>query len=60
MSAFNKDAADAENRFSAGMGWFFNRQQKFEFGLQYRTQDIFSRDGISHLFLVSTSFFMNR
>jgi hypothetical protein len=60
MSAFNKDAADAENRFSAGMGWFFNRQQKFELGLQYRTQDIFSGDGISHLFLVSTSFFMNR
>ncbi|MDR9364662.1 MAG: DUF2490 domain-containing protein [Balneolaceae bacterium] len=60
MSAFNADEADAENRFSAGMGWFFNRQQKFELGVQYRTQDIFSGDGISHLFLVSTSFYMNR
>lgn len=60
MSAFNKDAADAENRFSAGLGWFFNRQQKFELGLQYRTLDIFSDDGISHLFLLSTSIYMNR
>lgn len=60
MTAFNRNSGDAENRFEIGLGWFFNRQQKFEVGLQYRTQDIFSGDGISHLFLVGTSFYMNR
>lgn len=60
MSAFNAETADAENRLSVGLGWFFNRTQKFELGFQYRTQDIASGDGISHMFLVSTSFFMNR
>jgi len=60
MSAFNNDEADAENRFSAGLGWYYSRQRKFELGLQYRTQDIFSGDGITHLILLNTSFFMNR
>lgn len=60
MTAFNKDEADAENRVSVGMGWYFNSKQKFELGLQYRTQDIFSDSGISHLFLLSTSYYLNR
>lgn len=60
MTAFNKDEGDAENRASVGLGWYFNSKQKFELGLQYRTQDIFSDGGISHLFLVSTSYYLNR
>ena len=60
MTAFNKDEADAENRASVGMGWYFNSKQKFELGLQYRTQDIFSDGGINHLFLISTSYYLNR
>jgi hypothetical protein len=60
MTAFNKDEADAENRFSIGLGWYFNSKQKFETGFQYRTQDIFSDGGIEHLFLLSTSYYMNR
>lgn len=60
MTAFNKDEADAENRASVGLGWYFNSKQKFELGLQYRTQDIFSDGGIEHLFLVSTSYYINR
>jgi len=60
MTAFNQDAADAENRFSIGLGWYFNSKQKFEAGFQYRTQDIFSDGGIEHLFLLSTSYYINR
>ncbi|MEX0844038.1 MAG: DUF2490 domain-containing protein [Balneolaceae bacterium] len=60
MTAFNKDAADAENRASVGLGWFVNQKQKFELGIQYRTQDIFSEGGISHLMLISTGFYLNR
>ncbi len=60
MTAFNKDAADAENRADIGLGWYFNNKRKFELGLQYRTQDIFSDSGISHLFLLRTSYYMNR
>ncbi|MGN8226634.1 DUF2490 domain-containing protein [Gracilimonas sp. BCB1] len=60
MTAFNNDEADAENRASVGLGWYFNSKQKFELGLQYRTQDIFSDGGISHLFLVRTSYYLNR
>lgn len=60
MSAFNKDAADAENRADIGLGWYFNNKKKFELGLQYRTQDIFSDSGISHLFLLRTSYYLNR
>ncbi|WP_421774824.1 DUF2490 domain-containing protein [Gracilimonas sp.] len=56
MTAFNKDEADAENRATVGLGWYFNSKQKFELGLQYRTQDIFSDGGISHLFLLNTSY----
>ncbi|MFD2532413.1 DUF2490 domain-containing protein [Gracilimonas halophila] len=60
MSAFNKDEADAENRADIGLGWYFNDKQKFELGLQYRTQDIFSDGGINHLFLIRTSYYINR
>lgn len=60
MSAFNASSADAENRISAGLGWFFNKSYKFEFNLQYRTQDIFSGEEITHLFLAGTSFYFNR
>lgn len=60
MTAFNKDAADAENRADIGLGWYFNDKRKFELGLQYRTQDIFSDSGISHLFLLRTSYYMNQ
>jgi hypothetical protein len=60
MTAFNKDDADAENRAFLGFGWYFNSKQKFELGLQYRTQDIFSDVGISHLFLISTSYYLKR
>jgi len=60
MTAFNASAADAENRFSAGLGWFFNNRYKFEFNLQYRTQDIFSGQEITHLFLAGTSFYFNQ
>lgn len=60
MTAFNKDAADAENRAHLGLGWYFNNKQKFEIGLQYRTQDIFSGNGISHLFLLHTAYYINR
>ena len=60
MTAFNKNEADAENRASVGLGWYFNSKQKFELGLQYRTMDIFSDGGIEHLFLISTSYYLNR
>lgn len=60
MTAFNSSEADAENRASLGMGWFLNGRQKFEVNLQYRTQDIFSGNGISHLFWVGTSFYISR
>jgi hypothetical protein len=60
MTAFNADEADAENRVSIGLGWFVSNRYKFELNLQYRTQDIFSGDGISHLFLAGTSFYFNR
>lgn len=55
MTAFNKDAADAENRLALGMGWLFGRRQ-FETGFQYRTQDIFSNNGISHMLLFYTNY----
>lgn len=60
MTAFNGSEADAENRASMGMGWLLSDSQKFEVNLQYRTQDIFSGDGVSHLFLVGTSFYISR
>lgn len=60
MTAFNRNEADAENRASLGVGWYFNSKQKFELGFQYRTLDIFSDGGINHLFLLSTSFYLNR
>jgi hypothetical protein len=60
MTAFNAEEADAENRLTAGLGWYFNNQYKFEVNLQYRTQDIFSGDGIAHMVLVGTSFYVNR
>ncbi len=60
MTAFNGSEADAENRASLGIGWLFGGGQKFEINAQYRTQDIFSGDGISHLFLVGTAFYISR
>jgi hypothetical protein len=60
MTAFNKNEADAENRASIGLGWYFDSKQKFELGLQYRIQDIFSDGGIEHLFLLRTSIYLNR
>lgn len=60
MTAFNIDEADAENRLTGGIGWYFNNNYKFELNLQYRTQDIFSSDGITHMVLVGTSFYINR
>lgn len=59
MTAFNGSEADAENRTSFGMGWFLTGSQKFEVNLQYRYQDIFSGDGVSHLLLVGTSFYIS-
>jgi hypothetical protein len=60
MTAFNAAQADAENRVSFGLGWFLNNSQKFELNVQYRTQDVFSGDGISHLFLLGTAFYISR
>lgn len=60
MTAFNKDEADAENRASLGLGWYFNSKQKFELGMQYRTLDIFNDGGISHLLLISSTYYLNR
>jgi len=60
MTAFNAEEADAENRLTAGLGWYFNNQYKFEVNLQYRTQDIFSGDEIGHMVLVGTSFYINQ
>lgn len=60
MSAFNKEKATAENRFSLGMGWKLNRKQKFELGFQYRTLDIANGSGINHLFLLSTNYYLKR
>lgn len=54
MTAFNRDFADAENRFAFGFGWLLNKKQ-FEAGIQYRTQDIFHDNGISHMLLLFTS-----
>lgn len=60
MTAFNAATGDAENRFSAGLGWFANNNYKFELNFQYRTQDIFSGEGVTHLFLAGTAFYFNR
>lgn len=60
MSVFNKDDANAENRLSTGMGWFFNRYRKFELTLEYRTRDILNNDGVVHLFMMKTSLFTIR
>lgn len=60
MTAFNRSAADAENRASLGMGWLLKGRQKLELNMQYRTQDIFSGDGLSHLFLVGTAFYLSK
>jgi len=60
MTAFNASEADAENRASLGMGWLLRGSQKFEMNLQYRTQDIFSGDGLSHLLLFGTTYYISR
>lgn len=59
MTAFNRDAADAENRVALGLGWIFNDKKVFETGIQYRTQGIFSENGISHMLLLFTTFSFN-
>lgn len=60
IAAFNAEEADGENRITAGLGWYFNNEYKFEVNLQYRMQDIFSDDGLSHMFVLGTVFYMNR
>ncbi|HKL14582.1 MAG TPA: DUF2490 domain-containing protein [Balneolaceae bacterium] len=60
MTAFNAAEADAENRASVGLGWSLPGSQKFEINLQYRTQDVFSGSGISHLLLFGTAFYISR
>lgn len=60
MSAFNGSEADAENRASLGMGWLLKGNKKIELNLQYRTQDIFSGSGVSHLILFGTAFYISR
>lgn len=60
MTAFNASDADAENRASAGIGWLLKGSKKFELNLQYRAQDLFSGDGVSHLVLFSTAFYISR
>ena len=60
MTAFNANEADAENRLTSGLGWYLNNRYKFELNLQYRTQDIFSGDEITHMILVGTSFYINQ
>jgi len=60
MTAFNATESDAENRVSAGLGWFIRGSYKFEFNMQYRTQDIFSGEGVSHLLLFGTAFYISR
>ena len=60
MTAFNADEADSENRALAGLGWYLNSRRKIELTLQYRTQDIFSDEGIEHLLRVGSVFYLNR
>lgn len=60
MSVFNKRDTNAENRFSTGMGWFYNRYRKFELTLEYRTRDILHNDGVAHLFMMKTALFTIR
>lgn len=60
MTAFNASEADAENRASVGLGWLFANSRKFELNLQYRTQDIFSGNGIGHLLLFGTAFYISK
>jgi hypothetical protein len=60
MTAFNASDADAENRVSVGLGWSLIGSRKLELNLQYRTQDIFSGDGVSHLMLLGTAFYISR
>jgi len=60
MTAFNESEADAENRISVGLGWFVSKKYKFETNVQYRTEDIFSGQGLGHLFLVGASFYFNQ
>lgn len=60
IAAFNKDNASGENRFKVALGWYFNQKQKFELGLQYRTQNLFNTGDVGHLFVLSTSYYLNR
>ncbi|NBC64890.1 MAG: DUF2490 domain-containing protein [Bacteroidetes bacterium] len=60
MAAFNASESDAENRASLGMGWYLSRKQKFEINFQYRTQDIRSGSGVTHLLLFGSTFYINR
>ena len=60
MTAFNGSEADAENRASLGIGWLLGGGQKFEVNAQHRTQDIFSGNGVGHLLLLNTTFYISR
>jgi hypothetical protein len=60
MTAFNKYAADAENRFYVGLGWLLKNNQKLELGVEYRMQDIASGDPLRHLILLNTSYHLGR
>ncbi len=60
MTAFNKHAADAENRISTSLGWLLKNHQKFELGIQYRAMDIASGGPIHHLPLLNTSYHFSR
>lgn len=60
LGAFSEGSASGENRLSIGHGWLLSRKQKFEVGLEYRTRSLFTENGIRHLFLLSTTFYLNR
>ncbi len=60
LSSFNSDNFEGENRINAGMGWLFNSKRKLEINLEYRAQDFFTGDALGHVFLIATSFYLNR
>lgn len=60
IGAFSDGNSSGENRISIGQGWLLSQKKKFEAGLEYRTRNLFTEGDIRHLFLLSTTFFLNR
>ncbi len=60
VNAITDSEYDAENRISIGIGWYYNPQRKFELGAEYRTKGLSRQADIQHVFMIKTTFYLNR